>query len=132
MKRRFLYILAVCLIIGGVLGVISSISKPENETGTFSAETVADNLQIIRSNTTLRTGDSGFITIQGRPGTKYTINTTYRIGNTVISVSQMRVTGAKGQATFNWVVSPETVPGTYTGRITGDGKSIGISHTVLP
>lgn len=132
MKRRILYILAAFLVVAGVSAAIISITKSGEGRHAVSAGVVVDNLQIIHSSTTLRHGDAGFITIQGRPGTQYTISTSYRVGNAVISVRQMRFTGKNGQATFNWVVSPETVPGTYTGRITGDGKSMDISHTVIP
>ncbi|MDP4091692.1 MAG: hypothetical protein Q8930_20810 [Bacillota bacterium] len=89
-------------------------------------------ITVIRAITTLRPGDAGLITIQGRPGVKYTLSSTFRIGNRTTAVSQWRVGDSRGHATFNWFVGLDSVPGTYPITIRGDGEVLRLSHTVLP
>jgi hypothetical protein len=92
---------------------------------------VAEGLRVINARNVLRKGETGIITIQGQPGKKYEIKTSYKITNRTVTVTQWRVTDSNGFATFNWVVGMDTVAGTYSGQIRGNGSSINITHTVL-
>ncbi|MEG1794970.1 MAG: hypothetical protein RR262_00560 [Clostridium sp.] len=91
---------------------------------------VANDILIISSNTNLKIGDLGYIVMQGKPGVRYILRTSYELGDRVITVSQARGTDANGQATFNWVVEKGTSPGTHTATISGGGASINVIHTV--
>ena len=91
---------------------------------------VSDSIKVLASNTDLKIGEPGYITIKGKPGTQYTIRTSYNLGDRTYEVNQMRLTDKNGKATFNWFVSDETKPGTNTATITGDGEPVDITHTV--
>ena len=89
-------------------------------------------LIVIQSLTTLRHGDIGIITIQGEPGVKYLLESSFSDGIRTIPVSQLRTGDSRGLATFNWVVSEDTVPGTYPITIQGGNETLTLSHTVMP
>ena len=131
MIRRLLCILFLCVFLMGC-STQNYLNSNGDENSSVQTQAAPQDLRIINSRTTLRLGEAGFITIQGEPGVRYTIKTSFRMGNHVIPVTQWRVAGTNGQATFNWVVSQETVPGTYSGTISGGGRTIQISHTVVP
>jgi hypothetical protein len=116
-------ILAVLMLFGWALKGIMVSSQPENTAG---------NLRVIESVTRVRLGEIGFITIQGTPGVRYTVTSSFKTGEKTRSASQWRITDESGRATFLWSVNPDTVPGTYPVTISGDGRTINISHTVLP
>lgn len=94
--------------------------------------TIIGELKIIHSITTVKRGGVGIITIQGKPGIKYNIKSSFKLGDKLNTVTQWRIADSNGQATFNWVVSTDTVPGTYSAIISGGGKIIKTEHTVLP
>jgi hypothetical protein len=91
---------------------------------------VPDSIKIVSSDADLKVGDFGFVTIQGKPKTPYTIRTLYKLGDNTYSVQQMRVTDANGKCTFNWFVENGTTPGENTATITGDGQPMDITHVV--
>lgn len=133
MRYSLLYILLFFILISGCSSEVHLISKlTELSTAQAQLQTVADDLRIINSKTNLSHGDFGFITIQGHPETKYKITTSYKRRNRVVSVTQWRITGIDGTATFNWVVDSETIPGTYSVVISGGGKRLNTYHTVNP
>lgn len=133
MKLILLCMIFICEFLSGCS---SKINMPPGLVRLSSVQSqpqeLAGSLSIINSSTAVNRGGFGFITIQGRPGTRYKITTSYRNGNRIISVNQWRITDSNGQATFNWVVGPETVPGTYPAIIYGGGRSINTYHTVNP
>lgn len=88
------------------------------------------NLRVVDSKTTVRRGETGFITIQGKPNTQYTIETTYKVSGQVINGTQTRTSGGDGRITFRWRVSPQTESGTRSALIAGGGEHITLSHTV--
>jgi alpha-D-ribose 1-methylphosphonate 5-triphosphate synthase subunit PhnG len=90
----------------------------------------AQQLSVISSNTVLRRGETGTLTIQGKANTNYSISTSYVLGDREISVTQLRTTDENGQATFNWVVDRRTALGTRRAVITGGGERIELTHTV--
>ena len=133
MKLRLLCMILICMFLSGcrsktnmpsIFGRLSSMQ--------YTTQGLPGDISIINSNTAVNRGDFGFITIQAQPGTRYRITTSYKKGSRIVSVNQWRITDSKGQATFNWVVSPETVPGTYPAIIYGGGRSINTYHTVNP
>lgn len=87
-------------------------------------------LRIIESKTTLKRGESGIIKIQGTPGIRYILKTSYKKGGKLIPVSQWRVTDRNGYAAFNWFVEEDTTPGTHAVTISGDGQVLNINHVV--
>jgi hypothetical protein len=133
MRGKLLYILLLCTLIAGCssknnfftrLNLIPSIQS--------QAQLPANGLRVINSQISVRRGGTGFITVQGTAGVKYTINTTYKMGGRTYHVAQWRLAGADGQVTFNWVCEPETSPGTYPITIFGGGGTLTTTHTVLP
>ncbi len=133
MKYRLLYILLLSIFISGCSSKIDFTSRlTKLSTIQTQSQTIVDDLKIINSKAIVNHGESGFITIQGRPETKYKITTSFKKRNKVISVNQWRITGINGQATFNWFVDSETISGTYSAIISGGGKRLTTYHTVNP
>jgi len=91
-----------------------------------------NDLRIISSDTSVKRGGIGLITIHGKPNTLYNIKTSYMLANRTVSVIQWRTTDSTGVTTFNWVVSRETMSGTYDATISGGGHMIKTSHKVEP
>ncbi|MCJ7690302.1 MAG: hypothetical protein MUO60_13395 [Clostridiaceae bacterium] len=89
-------------------------------------------LKIISSVSVVKHGDTGLITIQGIPNTRYNITTSYKIKDKTISVIQWRTTDRIGVTTFNWIVNMKTIAGTYDATISGGGAILKTNHTVLP
>jgi len=89
-------------------------------------------LRIINATSNVKRGDTGVITIQGAPNTLYNIKTSYKLANKTVSVIQWRTTDGTGVTTFNWVVSMETMSGTYDATISGGGNILYTNHKVLP
>ncbi|QGU96133.1 hypothetical protein GOM49_14435 [Clostridium bovifaecis] len=133
MRNKLLYILIFSIFIAGCGKEIDKIQYV-NKLSTIEVrgEVVSEILKVIDSNTTLKRGEIGYIIIQGKPRTRYTLQSSFRIGSKEQYVTQWRVTGGSGQATFNWVVDFETAPGTHDISITGNGEKIHLTHTVLP
>jgi hypothetical protein len=132
-KYRLLYILLLCLFISGCSSKNYLISKLTRlSIVQTQSQTIVDDLKIINSKAIVNHGEFGFITIQGRSETKYKITTSFKRRNRVVSVTQWRLTGIDGQATFNWFVDSETVPGTYSATISGGGNRLNTYHTVNP
>lgn len=98
----------------------------------FENQEMNNELKIIKSNTSLRGSEMGFITMKGTPGVRYTITTSYKKGNLTVPVTQWRVADEDGLVTFNWVVDSKTAPGTYSALISGGGKELRMNHIVLP
>lgn len=130
MKPGLLFTLLLIIFTTGCNSPISEINNFSSIQ--VQSQYVSNDLRIINSKITINRGDFGFITIEGIPQTKYRITTSFNKGGKIISVTQLRVTGPNGQATFNWFVDYDTLPGTYQATISGGGKSLSIYHTVNP
>ena len=89
-------------------------------------------LKIINAVSAVKRGETGVITIQGRPNTLYNIKTSYKLANKTVSVIQWRTTDGTGVTTFNWIVSMESIAGTYAATISGGKEILNTNHTVLP
>lgn len=131
MRFKLLYILFLSILITGCNNKMNlGYDNNKMPLTKLEAQSQSKDIKIIASSTNLKRGDIGFITIQAQPGVRYVIETSYNTGGKTVKVSQMRETGDDGQATFIWVVSDDTAPGTYKGTISGGGRSIDITHTV--
>ena len=91
-----------------------------------------NSLRIINSVSDVKRGEIGVITIQGVPNTLYSIQTSYKLANKTVFVTQWRTTDSTGVTTFNWVVSMKTMAGTYDATISGGGYVINTKHKVVP
>lgn len=116
MKKKLLYIILFSILIAGV--------------STLEVRAIENTLRVIDSRTTVSRGEIGFITIMGKPKTKYVIETTYKENNKVINITQARISGIDGKVTFKWLVSNQTESGTRSALISGGGEIITLSHTV--
>jgi hypothetical protein len=91
-----------------------------------------NSLRIINAVSDVKRGGVGVITIQGAPNTLYSIQTSYKLANKTVFVTQWRTTDSTGVTTFNWVVSMKTMSGTYDATISGGGYAINTKHRVAP
>ncbi|MGK0468051.1 hypothetical protein [Clostridium sp.] len=89
-------------------------------------------LKIINAVSVVKRGETGLITIQGIPNTRYNITTSYKIKDKTIPVIQWRKTDGIGMTTFNWIVNVKTIAGTYDATISGGGDILKTNHTVVP
>jgi hypothetical protein len=135
------FFLAAVVILGFVFvrGAINfnnqaqSINELNYKSGFVSYETEGHRtpITIVKKSTTVKRGGSGFITIKGIIGERYTIKTSYVSRNDIVSAKKTIVANDKGFATFTWSVDNDTVPGTYPVIITSDFESINLTHVVL-
>ena len=110
----------------GAISTVKAINMPQKQSMIAQRQ-----LKIINAISTVVHGGTGVITIQGIPNTQYNIKTSYKIENKTVPVIQWRTTDGTGVATFNWIVSIKTIPGTYPATISGGGDILNTSHTVL-
>lgn len=133
MKYKLLCILLFSTFTIGCSNEIDMASTTDKPATIQTQARVDQNkLRVINSQTALNRGGIGYVTIQGMPRTKYTLKSSYRVGNRLVDIIQWRITGDSGQATFNWTVSPETTPETHDIFIFGGGENLRLAHTVLP
>ena len=128
-------IICILFFVVGIVGYHGTIeAKPiSNEVSIEQRqfETQNSKLRIINAINNLKRGETGVITIQGAPNTLYSIETSYKLGNKTIPVIQRRKTDVTGVTTFNWIVSMETIVGTYDATISGGGEILKTNHRVL-
>ena len=132
MKNKTKYILLLICLVGNYsttrsMPTVRLLTVPQSQ-----SVTVSNSLGIIGDLSTVKRGGTGVIIIHGTPKTQYTIRTSYKLGNKIVPVMQLRTTDKTGVATFNWIVSMETTPGTYDVSISGDGNTVKTTHIVLP
>lgn len=99
-----------------------------NRTG--SNTTAGDEISLVKITSPLTRGSTGRLTIQGKPGTRYTATAVYRRSGVTITTAENRTTGIDGVATWKWVAAPDTDPGTYSLIVSGGGKMLTTSYTV--
>lgn len=132
MRHRMLCFLlfGIMITFAGIGSVsVSALNKPliaENQLKQFYGT-----LKVISSKTAINLGDRGYITIQGKPGVKYTIKTYFRKGDKLYHVAKWRTADADGMVTFEWDVAYDTVPGTNKATVSGGGEMLDLSHTVF-
>jgi hypothetical protein len=132
MKVKIAWILFLGMCIMGNHNTTKAISsvKATNAPQTQTLQ-VRTHINIINAVSAVKQGGTGIITIKGAPNTLYNIKTSYKIEDKTISVIQWRNTDKTGVATFNWIVSKETIAGTYPATISGGGDILSTSHTVI-
>ncbi|MGH4119748.1 hypothetical protein [Clostridium sp.] len=129
---------AVCIIFSGVCimgfyGIIGTTPSVQAFNMSQEQSIISQGqLKIINSVSTVKHGGTGLITIQGIPNTRYSITTSYKLNNKIISVIQWRTTDGIGVTTFNWIVNMNTIAGTYDATISGGGDILKTNHTVVP
>lgn len=130
-KTKCILFLSICILIIYSTANSMPIAKllPAIQTQSVMAQTP---LKIISDLSIVNHRGTGLIIIQGAPRTDYIIKSSYKLGNKTIPVMQLRTTDKTGVATFNWIVSMETTPGTYNVLISGKGNTLNTTHTVLP
>ena len=106
--------------------MVEDLNMPQNQFAKSQSQ-----LKIINEVSIVKRGETGVITIQGTPNTLYNIKTSYKLANKTVSVIQWRTTDGTGVATFNWIVSRETMAGTYDATISGGGYILKTNHRVL-
>ena len=132
MKIRVAWILflGICIMgyntTTGAVPTVKAINMPQKQSMIAQRQ-----LKIINAISAVVRGGTGVITIQGIPNTQYNIKTSYKIENRTVPVIQWRTTDGTGVATFNWIVSIKTIPGTYPATISGGGDILNTIHTVL-
>lgn len=129
-KVAWILFLGMCIVgyqsTTGAISMVKAVNMPQKQ---FIL--AQSNLKIINAIATVKHGGTGVITIQGNPNTLYNIKTSYKIENKIVSVIQWRTTDRTGVATFNWIVSKDTIAGTYAATISGGGDIINTDHTVI-
>lgn len=129
-KEAWILFLGMC-IMGyqcntGAISMVKAVNIPQKQ-----SIIAQSHLKIINAVSVVKCGGTGVITIQGTPNTLYNIKTSYKKENITVSVNQWRTTDATGVTTFNWIVSNDTIAGTYPATISGGGDVLNTSHTVL-
>lgn len=136
MKIRLRYILLIAAFVL-VFGLAKNINKNSQSYNEIAAKTETlgyqeQDISVIKAITKLRPGESGIITLQGQPGTKYTIKSSYVRGDNAFNVTRQQTADQSGKVSFTWTAERDTTPGVYPIVITGGGKIINLYHTVLP
>jgi hypothetical protein len=129
-KVACIIVLGVCIF--GYYGITGT--TPVAEAFNISQKqllTSKSQLKIINAVSVVKRGETGVITIQGRPNTRYNITTSYKLANKTIHVRQWRITDGIGVTTFNWIVNMKTITGTYDATISGGGDILKTNHSVV-
>ncbi len=133
MKSKLACILLVVMCVMGYNSTAEATTMIDRSNISQKQHTKSqNNLRIINSVSAVKRGGTGIITIQGMPNTLYSIKTSYKLINKTVSVTQWRTTDETGVITFNWIVSMETMSGTYDATISGGGDVLKTNHKVLP
>lgn len=138
MKLRLIGILAGLLLLIGCSGKTPEITGPESyhPSGDMARLGVqvpggVDDIRLISMTPRIRLGAAGRMTIQGKPGVRYSITATYRIQNDTVSAYETRTAGADGIVIWTWAVNFNTAPGRYPITVSGGGRTLNTSYTVV-
>jgi hypothetical protein len=80
---------------------------------------------------TVRTGEKGSLSIHGVPNTNYTVTSNYINSRGMMSASAAKHAGNDGKVSWDWDVKGDTLPGTYQLLVSGGGKMITTSYTIV-
>ena len=87
---------------------------------------------VLRSiRTPVRQGETGGLSVQGRPDTQYTITAVYRKSGNMVTSTAVKRSGDNGIVELEWNVSSQTEPGTYGVMVSGGGEQIAAAYTVI-
>lgn len=106
-------------------------TQPETEpTEAEPVETEYTGLTITDWSQTVSPGDTGFVTIQGKPGVTYTITVTYKSGPSKAKGLDPQAADDQGQVTWNWKIGSKTSSGTFSITVSGGGETQKVSFQV--
>lgn len=88
-------------------------------------------LVIITWPRTISGGETGTVTIQGKPNTSYSIKVYYKSGPSSAKALADQVSDADGFVTWTWKVSKNTKPGDFKIIVSGGGEMVEVPFTVL-
>lgn len=80
---------------------------------------------------TISGGETGTVTIQGKPDTAYTIKVYYKSGPSGAKGLEEKVSDADGFVTWTWKVSKNTKPGDFKIVVSGGGDTAEVPFSVL-
>ena len=87
-------------------------------------------IKLLNIKTPVKLGESGSLSIQGKPDTRYTITAVYNNSTRTMTASAAKQSGTDGTVGWTWVVGKDTIPGTYAVMITGGGELLTTAYTV--
>ena len=80
---------------------------------------------------TIAGGESGTVTIRGKPNTTYSIEVHYKSGPSSAKGLEDQVSDADGMVTWTWKVSKNAKPGDFKIVVSGGGETVEVPFTVL-
>ena len=87
-------------------------------------------LKVLMWPETIARGDTGTVTIQGKPDTTYTIKVYYKSGPSTSKALADQVSDADGFVTWTWKVSKNAKPGDFKIIVSGGGEMIELPFSV--
>lgn len=106
-------------------------TQPETEpTETEPVETEYTGLTVADWSQTVTPGDTGFVTIQGKPGVTYTITVTYKSGPSKAKGLEPKTADEAGTVTWQWKIGSKTSSGTFTITVSGGRERESVSFRV--
>ena len=88
-------------------------------------------LQVITWPETVSGGETGTVTVKGKPNTAYTIKVYYKSGPSSAKGLEETVSDAEGFVTWTWKVSKNTTPGDFKIVVTGGGETVEVPFSVV-
>ena len=92
---------------------------------------VNNEITLVNIKTSIRQGESGYLTIHGKPGKVYTVATTFRREGKAFVTTISSKAGSDGLVTWNWEVVPGTQPGSYPITVSGGNEKLTTVYTVV-
>ena len=71
------------------------------------------NITLVSMKTSIRQGESGSMTVRGKPGKVYTIAATFKRNGSTYVTTRSATAGNDGLVTWTWDVAAGTQPGSY-------------------
>ncbi|RCX15451.1 hypothetical protein DFR58_11331 [Anaerobacterium chartisolvens] len=132
MRRVFIGMAVISLLLSGC-GLQRQTKTPgeedfiklQHEQGAYGR-----GLNVISSIKDVKAGERSQITVQGDAGGVYEIISTYRVGEKSYTVRSTKMADREGRVSWDWIVSPDTLPGIYPITISGNGAEILSSYSV--
>jgi len=87
-------------------------------------------IRLLNIKNPVKRGETGFLSIQGKPSVRYTISAVYNKGGKTFSSAIEKTSGTDGIVSWVWSVSSDTLPGTYNITVTGGGDVFTTAYTV--
>lgn len=90
-----------------------------------------EKLKLVDIKTPVKQGEEGSITVQGQPDTVYSITSTFLVGRDMVTSYEHKTSSLNGTVTWRWRVRTNTAPGSYPVTITGGGRTLKTTYTVI-